>query len=200
MSDLITIEYSLTVENRNEAGGDEPRLEFYFFTGLGGQLQVTTVDSGILATNFPNSSSTNQNTLNGLKVHAPLAPTPENRFLGFAVRAYEVDRSNTAEATAGPMEDLQNSLVTQIGPTVAGNRAPTVNEIWLAVNGGGGVPHDDRTGVSARMFRDLGVEVVRDGIRRSYVPNGSQPNDAFRFGAEDAVWMMNFDVFHQSFQ
>ncbi len=198
MTDLITIEYSLAILNENERSGDEPRLEFYFFTGLGGQLQVMTVDSGILAQNFPGRGARGTVTLGGLHVHAPIAPTVEDRFLGFAVRAYEADGSNAARA-ARPMQTLVESLHTQIGPTVAGGGTPSVDEIWLAVNAGAGVPGDDRTGVSARVFRSLGVEVVRDGVRRAYVPEGSQPNDAFRFGAENAVWMMNFEIFHQSF-
>ncbi|WP_324753658.1 hypothetical protein [Roseovarius sp. Pro17] len=198
MTDLITIEYSLRLEDVAEVRGDEPRLEFIFLTGLGGQLQVKTVDTGILAVNFPGRGAPRSIGLSNLEVHVPISPTQANRFLGFAVRAYEWD-SFDASDRASALDRLVENVQLRIGPTVAASRPPTVDQIWLAVNERPSVGGDDRIGVSARLFRSLGSEVIRDGVRRTIVPEGSQANDAFLFRSGGARWRMQFDVAHQSF-
>ncbi len=198
MTDLVTIHYSLRIEHQEEVGGDEPRLEFIFLTGLGGQLQVQTVDTGVLATNFPGRGAPRTIGLPNLHVHVPIPPTEANRFLGFAVRAYEWDAFDASDR-ASALDRLVANIHALIGPTVAASRPPTVDQIWLAVNGGPSVGGDDRIGVSARVFRNLGSEVIRDGVRRNIVPYGSQDNDEFLFRSGDARWRMQFDVAHQSF-
>lgn len=200
MSDLITIEYSLTVERQQERLGDEPRLEFVFVTNIGNTVQVQSVDTGILAEDFPGRriSAHGSATMFGLQVHVPIAPTPENNFLGFAVRAYETDGTDT-DLRRELRDNMHATVAAALEPTLQRGRKPTAGQIWTAVNGSNTIRVDERTGVSARVFPELGIDVVRDGERRSYVPTGGQADDEFLFQAAGARWRMPFEVFHQSF-
>ena len=186
MADFIRVDYDLTVHRAEDRSGDEPRLQFAFIDHGPDGVDATIVDTGRLADNFParRGFAAGTITLADKHVFVPFDPTPERPFMGLAVRALEEDNSS---------DTLKSLLEEGLAPIFAAGRTPTAGEIWAIANGAPVHDNfgddDDKIGVSARVYPNIGVELAAaaNGVPFTEL-------DTLSFVEDGAHWDVKFQL------
>lgn len=188
---FLTLRYQLTVHRTEDRRGDEPRLQFAFVAGRD-NAEVTIVDTGRLASNFPGRriAAAGTTTLNRA-VHVPFDPTDEEPFLGFAVRALEEDNSRSIDRRRD-RRALEQQLEDGLDPIFARGATPTATDIFIIANNAPVTDNrgddDDKIGVSARVFPTIGVGLDDQAAGITLATS------TLRFVEDDADWEMNFQL------
>lgn len=192
MADFIRVDYDLTVHRAEDRSGDEPRLQFAFIENGPDGVDATIVDTGRLANNFParRAFAAGTITLSDKHVFVPFDPTPDHPFMGMAVRALEEDNSSNSDRAADA-DALETLLEEGLAPIFAAGGTPSAEEIWAIANSAPVHDNfgddDDRIGVSARVYPNIGVDLAG-------APDGEPfiGVDTLSFVEDGAHWDLSF--------
>lgn len=153
---FITITYELDIIKSEDRRGDEPQLQVAF---------VSTVDRALNVQMFSSSAldcDLKQGTLRGI-IFSDKIPNTEEPFLGIAIRAMDQDKSSKSDRK-NDFEALEDSIRNTMFPIFRDELIPTPEQLWEAANAAkikevSGIRRDkdDRIGVSARTFPELGL-------------------------------------------
>ncbi|HEA23423.1 hypothetical protein LCGC14_0670960 [marine sediment metagenome] len=176
-----------------------------------GQLQIVglTIEDGTVMTHVQNIDLMQQRPFNYFRSwpnHRGTFQNPvkiatinrSNPYFGYVIRAIELDNSSQRQAD---LERYIESIRQTAQLVVDGGGLPTVDAIWL----GGNAPglnddifkdDDDKIGVSARVYRNYGLELARPNrvidppVAGALIP-GTTKYTQLLFRGSGASWRLN---------
>ena len=163
----LKVNYSLEIIETEERRGDEPRVQFAFITRLHDRTHVDIHSGRQLANNFKGApGSRERRTLTDLVDMTSVIPTREEPFFGIVARAFDNDKSYWDDRNTDTLV-LKHRLEFFLYNEFRDGRTPAGHEVWPIANAapiknprGLIADKDDKIGVSARVFPDLGEKLA----------------------------------------